>query len=424
VNGRLRLVVARLLCLVRRGSTSPATAHPAPGGSSCQIAVSGMEFCGGLLILPELRLGEHVRLIRDPGNRADRNAIRVETESGKQIGFINRDAAQQLAPVLDRGTTVDAYVSALEGGAFAQGDRLTVGVSIAGAPDQMPRMPVDNAPSAYFLDLRTNCMYLMINGSDQALDAVIKELGDHGFSCTRHAPSTRISQDGHKYDWFIVIEVAEAEHASVVEAVEQLFAERWGLRTKAEWAALDSMLAADQERIAVIEEELKTGNELISEYGRDADQARKEVDQALEVRRNFEAELSELHARVQHLQAAREECVALRQRIGRHDARMLEVLSAALPSVREVRGSLRTALSELIDPLPLIRLLQEVVYETYPVRHKPTLFRGADGWWEHRFRTGEDDQGRLYFRRRADAVDVLVSHKRDQNRDEQYLRKL
>ncbi|KAI0344734.1 hypothetical protein BDW22DRAFT_1354880 [Trametopsis cervina] len=58
--------------------------------------------------------GEEVRLIREPTNRYDRNAIKIENISRTQVGHINRNIAAKLAPLMDRKeVTVEGVV--LEG---------------------------------------------------------------------------------------------------------------------------------------------------------------------------------------------------------------------------------------------------------------------------------------------------------------------
>lgn len=45
---------------------------------------------------------EETVLIREPRNAYDRNAIRVENQSGDQVGHINRYDAARLAPLMDQ----------------------------------------------------------------------------------------------------------------------------------------------------------------------------------------------------------------------------------------------------------------------------------------------------------------------------------
>lgn len=55
-------------------------------------------------------------LVREPDNAYDNYAIKVCTESGRQIGYINRETAQRLAQQMDNGVEHAAYVEAVTGG--------------------------------------------------------------------------------------------------------------------------------------------------------------------------------------------------------------------------------------------------------------------------------------------------------------------
>jgi len=60
--------------------------------------------------------GQRLCLVREPDNRHDANAIRVETTSGIQAGYLNARLARHFAPLLDCGERYDTYVSQVTGG--------------------------------------------------------------------------------------------------------------------------------------------------------------------------------------------------------------------------------------------------------------------------------------------------------------------
>jgi hypothetical protein len=67
-------------------------------------------------IIKELSAGDRVNLIREPDNRYDPNAIRVDSSFG-HIGYIPADtAANNLASQMDRGHKVYAVISEITGG--------------------------------------------------------------------------------------------------------------------------------------------------------------------------------------------------------------------------------------------------------------------------------------------------------------------
>jgi len=79
--------------------------------------VVGVSYEGRQKIVSQLKMGETVFLVRDPDNAYDRNAIRVIRGDQSQLGFVNRDLAARLVPILDQHEGVlKATVAALTGG--------------------------------------------------------------------------------------------------------------------------------------------------------------------------------------------------------------------------------------------------------------------------------------------------------------------
>jgi hypothetical protein len=61
---------------------------------------------------PEIRVGDRLQLTREPDNRHDSNAIRVDW-NGRQLGYVPRAENRALAAAMDRGERVEARVSRL-----------------------------------------------------------------------------------------------------------------------------------------------------------------------------------------------------------------------------------------------------------------------------------------------------------------------
>ena len=79
--------------------------------------VVGVTFEGRQSVIAQLRVGERVRLCREPANLYDRHAIRVVCLNGQQIGYLSRSLAATLAERFDvHGKPVPAVVTALPGG--------------------------------------------------------------------------------------------------------------------------------------------------------------------------------------------------------------------------------------------------------------------------------------------------------------------
>lgn len=80
----------------------------------------GVSFDGRQEIVAELEPGEKVTLTREPANLHDNNAIAIETQQGQQIGYLKREIAKHLAPLLDTEVNYQATVSQVTGGGTDQ----------------------------------------------------------------------------------------------------------------------------------------------------------------------------------------------------------------------------------------------------------------------------------------------------------------
>lgn len=94
--------------------TPPQAAAPVARPQAIETQVVGITFDDRQVVAAHLWLGEEVWLLREPKNRFDRNAIRIMRQNGRQLGYLNRELAQQLAPRLDAyGLPVPATVTLL-----------------------------------------------------------------------------------------------------------------------------------------------------------------------------------------------------------------------------------------------------------------------------------------------------------------------
>ncbi len=79
--------------------------------------VAGVTFDNRQEVAAGLSEGQRLNLVRESDNTHDPNAIRVETISGTQAGYLNAKLARHFAPLLDSGERYDTFVSQITGGA-------------------------------------------------------------------------------------------------------------------------------------------------------------------------------------------------------------------------------------------------------------------------------------------------------------------
>ena len=79
----------------------------------------GVTFEGRQRIIARLRVGDALYFRPDPHNPYDPCAVRIETASGEQIGFISRANNQRIFQnLMDRKGTYSVTVSSVTGGGF------------------------------------------------------------------------------------------------------------------------------------------------------------------------------------------------------------------------------------------------------------------------------------------------------------------
>jgi len=75
----------------------------------------GVTFEGRQSTLAILNRGERLSLAREPQNPHDPNAIALFTNEGQQVGYLKRELARHLAPLIDSGVEYEASVSDVTG---------------------------------------------------------------------------------------------------------------------------------------------------------------------------------------------------------------------------------------------------------------------------------------------------------------------
>lgn len=78
--------------------------------------VAGVTFDNRQDVIYRLSEGERLTLLREPENRYDTNAVKVQTIKGNQVGYLNARLSKHFAPLLDRGEQYQVFVSQVTGG--------------------------------------------------------------------------------------------------------------------------------------------------------------------------------------------------------------------------------------------------------------------------------------------------------------------
>lgn len=87
------------------------------GAESIKILIqssplAGSQYYAVAKVRDEIKLGDRLTLTREPDNRHDRNAVRVDW-NGHKLGYVPRAENRAAARALDAGEKLEARVSAL-----------------------------------------------------------------------------------------------------------------------------------------------------------------------------------------------------------------------------------------------------------------------------------------------------------------------
>jgi hypothetical protein len=74
--------------------------------------LAGFQYHTGAAVWNDLKVGDQLTLIREPGNANDTRAVRVEWR-GNQLGYLPRVENEAVAAAMDRGARVEGRIAAL-----------------------------------------------------------------------------------------------------------------------------------------------------------------------------------------------------------------------------------------------------------------------------------------------------------------------
>ena len=99
---------------------------------SFHTKLAGVSFEGRQQVVERLAAGDLLRLVRQPENPFDTNAIALFDLTGAQVGFFNKKLAAALAPEIDGGLVFEVTVTDITGGETGESRGVNVLVSRAG----------------------------------------------------------------------------------------------------------------------------------------------------------------------------------------------------------------------------------------------------------------------------------------------------
>jgi single-stranded-DNA-specific exonuclease len=160
---------------------------------SFMTRVRGVSFEDRQSLCACLKEGDRLSLLRQPNNPADGNAICCMTENGDQLGYLSRQIAAQLAPLMDLGVEYGAVVLQVTGGQ----DKLfgvNIQVERKAAARQMPAAGQKKALQCLESQELTGLLAETLIGDDDMLpfqQAALAAVADHHHHAVVLAPTGR-----------------------------------------------------------------------------------------------------------------------------------------------------------------------------------------------------------------------------------------
>lgn len=339
----------------------------------------------------------------------------------------------------------------------------------------MPLLP----HADYYYDLTGTNAYVLLNGSPELVRKVVGFFEDNEIKVTGTGASRYPARSGAQYAWFMRVATVQGEKPQP-EAVHSLLKkfnpdnhpdfERLQTQTRELQKSLDVLKQKQTEaesRLSVRESELerirKNNEELSAKQAQiemtaeerrsqarqleqevqllreERESLKSEVQSSREFVDQFSADFDEREKALNILQQQYESVCAerdsLRQQVSEvselpdslgerrtssAEQLICDMFKGIMPDVEFLKGSIELIATYLADPAVAIQRIRQVVFD----KQNGTSVRAAKGWSEMRFSTGQDDSGRIYFRRIKECgYQILVSLKENQEHDIDYLKR-
>ena len=108
-----RFSISQALCALTLLLVTPVFAANVDASLLLQDSpLAGFQYHAGKKLWPQMRVGDHLGLVREPENVHDSRAIRVEWQ-GQHIGYVPRRENTDIARLMDHGVPVIARISRL-----------------------------------------------------------------------------------------------------------------------------------------------------------------------------------------------------------------------------------------------------------------------------------------------------------------------
>ena len=153
---------------------------------SFMTKVVGVSFEGRQQVVATLSAGDALEVVRDPGNEVDPSAVAVMATGGRQVGFLRRQIAQVLAPLMDDGARYGATVAEVTGGSDG---RESLGLNI-----EVRRLDAEKSASADDAPSRERARLARLGVAELTDELRRSMIGEHSLLPAQQAAVDRLAE--------------------------------------------------------------------------------------------------------------------------------------------------------------------------------------------------------------------------------------
>jgi hypothetical protein len=206
----------------------------------------------------ELTLSHRLRLLRQPDNEHDPNAVQVIHPQMGQIGFLPRQMAALFASHIDlQQDELTARIVELQQEPATQQVRVRIEFDVPADWLALAPTPSNGQPSPilYHVQSSTSSTHLLLNCTAEQLLNVRDLLSANGIEVTRSGYSTWPAANGFQYEWYVRMPVLhDVEAARMTQLLERRLA---AVSDEQHRNRLDELTRRYQWEVAVLSEKLR-----------------------------------------------------------------------------------------------------------------------------------------------------------------------
>jgi hypothetical protein len=324
-------------------------------------------------------LNEVVELVREPANEIDSNAIHLKRKNGNSLGYVGKDLAEKIAPLLDQeaikplGQIISLKCDPND---KAYGVKVAVGITEnLHLEFNSKNQRIDFA----FDESEKGNLYLLVECDETTLVEIVDVLENKNVTIIRYGTSYIDCNDGNYYSWYLRLEnnVDKENISKILRNHFNVLKEKYDKEIEMEYVNIQ-----DEEI-----ETLRETNKLLQE----------------------------------DLNKKTNQIVRLTNRTKERTQIINTIIDSFIPNIEFLRDSKDILENEIGDfSIPIKDLVE---FKNNNNLKLTPIKGGTSNWYEKHFNTGDRDDGRLYIKRENNKTYVLISFKKTQKKDIEYLKK-